>query len=416
MLPPTAATAPFAALQYPEFRRLVLATFLMHLGLLAQQVALGYDLYLRTRNPLTLGFIGLAEAIPFISFALFGGHLADTREKRSLMLFALVVVLAATSGLIWASAPAAAAQLGESGSLWAIYAMVALLGVARVFFSPSASALRAFLVPRPLYGNAATWSSASWQAASVLGPLSGGVAYAAMGLQNTLIASWLCMLLALIAVVGIAPRGVAVLERAESIWTSLAEGLSFVRRTPIVFYALALDLFSVLFGGVVAILPVFAEDILKVGPTGAGLMRAAPSVGALLTLLLCAWWPPTEQAWRNLLLAIAGFGVATLVFALSEVLWLSLIALFATGAFDSISVIIRSTILQVLPPDHLRGRVQAVNSVFISSSNELGAFESGVAARFLGTVPSVLWGASATLAIVAGVALRTRKLLAVRLR
>jgi MFS family permease len=395
---------------------LVLATFLMHLGLLAQQVALGYDLYLRTKNPLTLGFIGLAEAIPFISLALFGGHLADTREKRSLMLFALVLVLAATAGLIWASAPAASAQLGEHGNLGAIYAMVALLGVARVFFSPSASALRAFLVPRPVYGNAATWSSASWQAASVLGPLAGGVAYAAFGLQNTLIATWLCMLLALLAVLGISPRGVAVLQRAESIWTSLAEGLSFVRRTPIVFYALALDLFSVLFGGVVAILPVFAEDILKVGPTGAGLMRAAPSVGALLTLLLCAWWPPTEKAWRNLLLAIAGFGLATLLFALSKVLWLSLIALFATGAFDSISVIIRSTILQVLPPDHLRGRVQAVTSVFISSSNELGAFESGVAARFLGTVPSVLWGASATLAIVAAVALRTRNLLAVRLR
>ena len=351
-----------------------------------------------------------------MGLALFGGHLADTREKRNLMLFALALVLAATVALLWTAQPATREALGQSKLLLAVYAVVSLLGVARVFFSPSASALKAFLVPRELYGNAATWSSAGWQSASVLGPVTGGLLYAGFGLEGTLYISLGAVALALLCVLGIAPRGVPPKTAAhESIWQSLGEGIAFVRATPIVFYSIALDLFSVLFGGVMAILPVFAEDVLKVGPQGAGLLRAAPSVGALLTLLICAWLPPTGKAWRNLLLAITGFGIATLVFAFSKLLWLSLIALFATGAFDSVSVIIRSTILQVLPPDHLRGRVQSVNSVFISSSNELGAFESGVAAKLMGVVPSVVFGGVMTLGIVGGVWARTKALFAVRL-
>ncbi len=414
--PTNAAVPAFAALGFGEFRMLVLATFLLHLGLLSQEVALAYNLYLLTHDPLTLGLIGLAEAVPFLSLALFGGHLADRREKRSLMLLSLVLVASASLCLYWLALPATRAQLSQNALLLSVYAVIGLIGVARVFYSPAASSLKAFLVPRALYGNAATWSSAGWQSAAVLGPVFGGLLYSAVGLADTLLVTTVLVALALFCTLGIRPRGVpAASNNGEALWASLKEGIDFVRGSPIIFYAIALDLFSVLFGGVVAILPVFAADVLHIGAQGLGLLRAAPSVGALLTLLVCAWFPPTGQAWRNLLLTIAGFGVATLVFAVSKNVWLSAVALFATGAFDSVSVIIRSTILQVLPPDHLRGRVQSVNSVFISSSNELGAFESGVAARVLGAVPSVIFGGAMTLAIVGGVWARSKQLFRVRL-
>ena len=201
----------------------------------------------------------------------------------------------------------------------------------------------------------------------------------------------------------------------EDLWTSFREGLSYVYRTKIILYSISLDMISVFFGGVVALLPIFAEDILRVGPEGLGILRSSPAVGALLIMLLCAYYPPTRNAWRNLLWAVTGFGVATLVFAVSENFWLSAVMLFFTGAFDSISVVIRQTIIQVLPPDHLRGRVVAVNSIFVSSSNELGAFESGVAAKLLGVVPSVIFGGVMTLATVGYIWRRSRELFSARL-
>ncbi len=204
--------------------------------------------------------------------------------------------------------------------------------------------------------------------------------------------------------------------KAEAdLWESLREGIDFVFKTPIILYSISLDLFSVLFGGMVAILPIFATDILQVGPQGLGVLRAAPAVGAMLTLLACTRYPPTRHAWRNLLIAVAGFGVMTLLFALSKLFWLSLVALFLTGAFDSISVVIRGTILQIMPPDHLRGRVVSVNSIFLAASNELGAFESGLAARLMGTVPSVIFGGSLTLLTVLYVWRRSKALFAVKL-
>lgn len=407
---------PYAALRYPEFRRLVAGSFLLTLALLAQEVALGYELYVLTRDPLTLGFLGLAEAIPFIALALVGGHLADRREKRNLILGALLAIFVASIWLLALSLDTSRAALAQTPWLLAIYGAIVLIGFARGIFSPSASSLKAFLVPREIYGNGATWSSAGWQVGAILGPVSGGLLYAAFGLEGTLLVVMALLAASAALVAGIRKHGVpAAGEGGDDLWASLKEGLAFVRNTPIILYAITLDLFSVLFGGVVAILPVFAEDVLHVGATEVGLMRAASSVGAVLTLLLCAWFPPTRRAWRNLLWVIAGFGLATLVFALSKSFWLSMFALFLTGAFDSVSVVIRSTILQVMPPDHLRGRVQAVNSVFLSCSNEIGAFESGLAARLVGAVPSVVFGAGMTLSIVAGVWARSGKLFAVNL-
>ncbi|MBI2384335.1 MAG: MFS transporter [Gammaproteobacteria bacterium] len=411
-----AAHDPFAALRYPEFRNLSGATFLITAAILIQEVALGYELYRLTRDPLSLGFIGLAEAIPFMGLALFGGHLADNRERRGLMQGALLAILLGSLALWVLTLPAVRPLLSQAALLAAIYGVIFLLGLARGIYSPAASSLKAFLVPRELYPNSSAWNSSFWQAGAILGPVAAGFLYAGFGLSGTLAVVVGTFALAFLLISTIAPRPVvAKPQEAGGLWASLKEGLDYVFRTKVILYAISLDMFSVLFGGVVAILPVFAEDILRVGPEGLGVLRAAPAVGALLTMLLCAYHPPTRKAWRNLLWAVAGFGVATLLFAVSESFWLSAAMLFATGAFDSVSVIIRQTILQAMPPDHLRGRVVAVNSIFVSSSNELGAFESGLAAKLMGTVPSVLFGGAMTLATVGWIWRRSRELFGARL-
>jgi len=407
---------PYAALRYPEFVCLITGSFLLTCALLIQQIALAYEIYLVTRDPLSLGLIGLAEAVPFITLALFGGHVADRYEKRRILRLAILVMMAASLVLALLSWTPVRAALTQTAWLVAVYALIGVLGFARGFYAPTMSALRPFLIPRAIYGNGATWSGTFWQAGAILGPVAGGIAYALLGLVGALIVVVGLLVLVQAMLLFVRPRPVTPsTEPQETIWASLRGGLSYVRRTPIILHALSLDMLTVLFGGVIAILPVFAEDILKVGPEGLGLLRAAPAVGALLTILACAWWPPLQQAWRNMLLAVLGFGVATLVFAVSEQLWLSLVALFLTGAFDSVSVVIRNTILQVMPPDHLRGRVQAVNSIFISTSNEIGAFESGLAARLMGTVPSVIFGGAVTVLVVAETWRRTKALLVVKL-
>ena len=391
---------PYAALRYREFRLLIFGGLINTIALLVQEVALSYELYRLTHDPLVLGLLGLAEAIPFMALALFGGHLADRRERRGLMLASLTVILCG-SGVLWWATQAAIAQ---TTLVWISYGVIGLLGFARGIYSPATASLKPFLVPREHYGNSATWSSTFWQAGAIAGPLLAGLLYAALGIHDTLLVVMLLFALNIAIISGISRRPPADAPEAhENIWSSLAEGIAYVRNNQAILYAISLDMFSVLFGGVVAILPVFAQDILTVGPQGLGLLRAAPAVGAMITVVACAWWPPMERAWRNLLYAVAGFGVATLVFGVSTNLWLSAAALFATGAFDSISVIIRSTLLQALPPEHLRGRVISVNSIFISASNELGAFESGTAARLMGAVPSVLAGAAVTLVTVAWV-------------
>ncbi len=405
---------PYAALRYPEFRRLSAATFLITSAILIQEVLLGYELYLITRDPLSLGLIGLAEALPFISLALFGGHLADRREKLGLMRQSLAVIMLGSALLAVVTAPKVRALLSESALIAAFYGTAFLLGLARGIYSPAGSSLKAFLVPRELYPNSSAWISSFWQAGAITGPVAAGFGYAYFGLSGALLGVFLIFALAFWAITGIAPRH-AVQESSENIWTSLREGLAYVYRAKIILYAISLDMISVFFGGVVALLPIFAEDILRVGPQGLGILRAGPAIGALGVMLLCAYYPPTHNAWRNMLWAVAGFGVATLVFAVSENFWLSVAMLFLTGAFDSVSVVIRQTLIQALPPDHLRGRVVAVNSIFVSSSNELGAFESGVAARLMGTVPSVIFGGVMTLATVVYIWRRSRALFAVRL-
>ncbi len=407
---------PYAALRYPQYFNLIAGNSLLTMASLIQEVVISYELYKMTHDPLTLGFVGLAEAIPYISLALFGGHYADRRDKRSIMQICLAVFIACSLFLLWVTLPSVRTQFSQTTFLVIVYGVLAAIGFARGFYSPTSSSLKGFLTPREVYSNAATWSSSFWQFGMIVGPGVAGFLYAYLGLTKTF---WIVIALLLLCFILISRISKQPIPEAknehQNIWKSIGEGVSFVFNNKIILYSISLDLAAVLFGGVIAILPVFAEDILKVGAEGLGVLRAAPSVGAVITILMTAYYPPTQNAWRNMLIAVAGFGVATLVFAVSTNFMLSIAMLFLTGAFDAISVVVRQTIMQIIPPDNMRGRVGAVNSVFVSSSNEIGAFESGVAAKLLGTVPSVLFGGGLTILIVAWVWTKSKNLFNMKL-
>jgi MFS family permease len=399
----------YKALQFPEFRAYVTGNTLFTIALLIQEVVLAYEIYKITHNPLALGLIGLAEAVPFISLVLFGGHFADNRDKKKIMQVTLSLIIASSIFLLYASTQLQSAD--QDFHIYSIYAVIFIIGLSKGFFSPAASSLNPFLVPKEVFANAATWNSSFWQLGSILGPGVAGFLYAYAGLSGSLMTVIALLLGVMVCIFQIESRPVPVKTvQHESIWHSLREGIAYVFKTKIILYSISLDLFSVLFGGVIAILPIFAEDILKVGAEGLGILRAAPSVGAVVTMVTLVYFPPLKHAWRNLILAIAGFGLATLVFGLSTNFWLSVTALFFTGAFDSISVVIRQTVLRFYTPDEMRGRVSSVNGVFVSTSNELGAFESGLAAKLFGTVPSVLIGAGVTMVLVSIVALTSKEL------
>jgi MFS family permease len=399
----------YKALQFPEFRAYVTGNTLFTIALLIQEVVLAYEIYKITHNPLALGLIGLAEAVPFISLVLFGGHFADNRDKKKIMQVTLSLIIASSIFLLYASTQLQSAY--QDFHIYSIYAVIFIIGLSKGFFSPAASSLNPFLVPKEVFANAATWNSSFWQLGSILGPGVAGFLYAYAGLSGSLMTVIALLLGVMVCIFQIESRPVPVKTvHHESIWHSLREGIAYVFKTKIILYSISLDLFSVLFGGVIAILPIFAEDILKVGAEGLGILRAAPSVGAVVTMVTLVYFPPLKHAWRNLILAIAGFGLATLVFGLSTNFWLSVTALFFTGAFDSISVVIRQTVLRFYTPDEMRGRVSSVNGVFVSTSNELGAFESGLAAKLFGTVPSVLIGAGVTMVLVSIVALTSKEL------
>lgn len=407
-----AANDPFAALRYKDFSIVTINQFCLTLAILMQEIIVAYSLYQLTRNPLTLGFIGLAEAIPFILLSLWGGYFADRFNKQRIMQICLIVACPLPLLLVYIFNLHDSGQISQLQLSLGVYGVIFLLGVVRGFYSPSVSSLKPFLVPRDLYTNAATWTTIGWQSAVVIGPMLGGFLLAFCGLSLTLYLVF-GMLLVCSGLLLLLDKRTFPSIADGKVLDSLKEGFDFIFKTKIVFWSISLDLVSVLFGGVIALLPIFAEDILKVGAEGLGLLRAAPSIGALLMMAILAKYPPTHHAWRNMLLAVTGFGVFTLVFAFSKTMWLSLIALALTGAFDSISVVIRQTILQIFPPEELRGRVAAVNGMFVSSSNELGAFESGVAARYLTVIPATVLGGGITLVVAALTYFKTRDLLKV---
>jgi len=290
-------------------------------------------------------------------------------------------------------------KIGINALSWGIYAVIFALGTIRGFYNPSATSLKPFLIPRELYANGATWTTIGWQSGVIIGPMLGGFMLAFLGRETSLFAVTALLAICFILITRLQKRTFPKME-TENVLQSLTDGFRFIWKTKIVLWAISLDLVSVLFGGVIALLPIFAEEILKVGPEGLGYLRAAPSIGALLTMIALTKFPPMQHAWRNMLLAVAGFGIFTILFAFSNHMWLSLFALAMTGACDSVSVVVRQTILQIFPPENMRGRVAAVNGMFVSSSNELGAFESGLAAKYLGTITATILGGCMTLAVV----------------
>ena len=390
----------FAALRYRDFSLVTLNQFCLTLAILIQEIIVAYSLYKITKDPLTLGLIGLAEAIPYIALSLWGGYFADRFNKQTIMKICLFFAIPLPL-VLWGLFHAYGLKQIELSTLsWGVYAVIFGLGTIRGFYNPSATSLKPFLIPREIYANGATRTTIGWQSGVIIGPMLGGFMLAFLGRETSFISVAILLSLCFLLVNLLSKRTFPKIE-TKRVLQSLGVGFRFIAKTKIVLWAISLDLVSVLFGGVIALLPIFAEDILKIGPEGLGYLRAAPSIGALITMIALTRFPPTRHAWRNMLLAVAGFGLFTLLFAYSNYLWLSLFALAMTGACDSISVVIRQTILQIYPPENMRGRVAAVNGMFVSSSNELGAFESGLAAKYLGPVIATVFGGSMTLLVVA---------------
>jgi len=392
---------PYAALRYPEFRSYLGMRFFFTFAYQMQAVIIGFHIYHLTKDPLALGFVGLCEAIPAISVALYGGYVADKSEKRGLLLKIFSGVFLCSLVMLIVTTKQMHAYVPTSYIIPIMYLMVFGIGIARGFFAPATFSLMAKIIPKELYPNSSTWNSSSWQAASIAGPAIGGLIYGFYGITVTYVVIVSFILIALVCIFFLKPHEPTFIPK-QSIVTSLTEGVRFVFKSKMMLGAMSLDMFSVFFGGAVALLPVFANDILKVGSEGLGFMRAAASSGAVITMLVMTRFSPMNKPWRNLIIAVIGFGTSIICYGLSKSFYLTLVFLFMEGAFDSISVIIRSTIMQLLTPDDMRGRVSAVNSMFIGSSNEIGAFESGLTAKLMRTVPAVVFGGSMTI-IIAGI-------------
>jgi len=398
---------PYAALRFKEFNIFLIIRFLLIFTWSMQFIVIEWQVYTLTKDPLSLGIIGLMEIIPAFSMALFAGHIVDQSEKRNLLLFCISAFSLISLGLFFMTLPEITAEYSTNTILYLIYALVFFGGFLRAFFGPTIFSLLALIVPKKVYPNAATWSSSTWQMASVLGPAFAGFSINWIGVHWTLSVIFILALVALIVTFQIKKKPILNPNIGESVVTSLKEGVKFVYKTKAIFGALTLDMIAVLFGGAIALLPIYAQDILKVGSEGFGILRAAPAVGAFLTMLITAYIPISKNAGMKLLGAIFGFGICIIVFGLSSVFWISLLALFLSGVTDGISMVIRQTILQLKTPDHMRGRVASVNSMFVGSSNELGAFESGLTAKLMGTVTAVVFGGTMTLitVITTGIAL-----------
>jgi MFS family permease len=406
---------PYAALRYREFRSYLGMRFFFTFAYQMQAVIIGFHIYHLTKDPLALGLIGLCEAIPAISIALYGGYVADKSEKRGLLLKIFICVFMCSLIMLIATSSQMHAYVPVSYIVPIMYTMVFGIGMARGFFGPATFSLMAEIIPKELYPNSTTWNSSSYMSASILGPAAGGLIYGFFGITTTYLIILAFIFIALVCIFFLKSHPPRYIPK-ESIMKSLTAGVSFVFRNKMMLGAMSLDLFSVFFGGAVALLPVFANDILKVGSEGLGLMRASASAGAVLTMLAMTRISPMNRPWRNLLIAVVGFGTSIICYGLSKNFYITLIFLFLEGSFDSISVIIRSTIMQLLTPDDMRGRVSAVNSMFIGSSNEIGAFESGLTAKLMRTVPAVVFGGCMTI-LVAGITYtKTKSLLGLSLQ
>lgn len=401
-------SSPYAAIRIPDFRRFIFARFSITLAIQIQAVVVGWQVYEITRDPLSLGLIGLAEAVPSIGVSLYAGHVADVFSRRRIIVITVAALVFCSASLLLFTMDLGSFLL--SYGVAPIYTVIFISGIARGFITPAIFSFMPQLVPRELYQNAISWNSTLWEMASIGGPPIGGLVYGFFGITAAYSVDVGLTVVGLLLVLTIADRPLPASSEEQGMVEKIKAGLRFVFNNKIILGAISLDLFAVLFGGAVALLPIFADEILGVGKIGLGFLRSAPSIGALLTALYLTYHPIRKHMGAILLYVVAGFGLCMIAFALSTNFWLSMGVLGISGAFDSVSVIVRGTLLQTLTPENMKGRVSAVNNIFIGSSNEIGAFESGVAARLFRVIPSVIMGGMMTILVVAITAWRAPEL------
>jgi MFS family permease len=391
-------TNPYEALKIKEFKYFITGRFIFIMGLRMTGTVIGWWIYQLTNSPLALGLVGLSEVVAALSFALYAGHYIDKNENRALLLRCVILYLCCVLCFLFLSDPS-----NKSLTPWniamMIFGIIALTGIIRAFSGPTFSAMIGKIVPKKLLPSAATISSATWLTGSIIGHALGGFFIALIGIHYTFFVIIFFVALGYVLLSRLSPKPV-IAHVSQNTWRSIKEGIKYVFKTKELLGALSLDLFAVLFGGAVAMVPVFASDILHTGPMGFGWLNAATDIGSIITVTALTIFPLRRKQGRILFYAIAGFGICIIIFALSKVFWLSFLALMISGCMDGVSVVVRGTILQLKTPDALRGRVMSVNSMFINSSNEFGQFESGVAAKLFGIVPSVIFGGCMTIAVV----------------
>jgi len=399
---------PYAALQVRDFRWFIFSRLFITIAIQIQGVVVGWQIYEITKDPLSLGLIGLAEALPAIGVSLYAGHLADIIERKKIILACVVILTFCSAALFYFTTEAGKGVLSY-GTL-PIYTVIFFTGLARGFLSPANFSFMPQLIDRSFYQNAITWNSAIWQTAAVGGPMIGGLIYGFFGITAAYATDFLLVIVALTGYMMIPNRPIPPYTQEQGIYEKIKAGIKFVFKNQIILSAISLDLFAVLFGGAVALLPIFAAEILHAGEIGLGFLRSAPAIGALVMAVYLTHNPIRKYIGKILLWCVAGFGCCMIGFALSTNFILSMALLVLSGMFDCVSVIVRGTLIHTLTPDNMKGRVSAVNSMFVGSSNEIGMMESGIAARLMGVVPSVIFGGIMTIAVVATTAWKATRL------
>ncbi|AHF16991.1 MFS transporter [Niabella soli] len=391
---------PLAAVRIPEYKNLMTGRFLFVCAMRMITTVVGWWIYQLTKDPFAIGLIGLSEVIPALSLALYSGHRVDIRDKKKLLLQSVAGYFLAACFLLFLSSAKAGSLLHTQHITWFIYGTFFFTGILRSFVGPSLSSMIATIVPRHLLQNATTWNQGTWLSASVTGHALGGFLIAWVGINHTFSVIALFIGIAFLVLTRLKPKPPHKENAEKKTWDSVKEGLRFVMRTKALLAAMALDMFAVLFGGAAALIPVFASDILKISPIGFGWLNAASDIGSIVIVLILTLFPMKKAQGRKMLLAVAGYGCCIILFGLSKWFFLSFFALMLSGILDGVSVVVRGTVMQLLTPDNMRGRVSSVSSMFVTSSNELGQFESGLMSKLVGVIPSVLFGGCMTIAVV----------------
>ena len=390
----------FSALKYKEFRTYIIARFFFILVLTMQATLISWKVFEITKDPFSIGLIGLFEFFPAFFMAFYSGYIIDKSDKRKLLVLSFAANLLLTILFAYITSASAKTHLSNTIILGSIYGIAFASGIARAFSGPTSFALLGNLVPKEELSNAITWHSGSWQVAGVGGPALAGILYGVNGISFTFSLMIVMMIVAVVGAFLIKPKPPVKSILVESILQNIREGFRFVWRTKEILGALTLDLFAVFFGGATAMLPYFSDVILHTGPAGLGMLRSAPALGAVAMMVLINFIPMQKNQGKIMMYCVAGFGICIIVFGLSNMFWISAIALFLSGLLDGISILVRSTVLQLKTPENMKGRVSSLNSIFIMSSNELGAFESGFMAKLLGVIPSVIFGGAMTVGVV----------------